>query len=80
MGSQPPGCSGILKRRAILQTGVSVKRHLSRIFPVFPSVTRVGASPAPGSTARLCFFGIQKIFSPGPRKERGKKRFYEPSE
>jgi hypothetical protein len=45
-----------------LQASVSIERHLSRIFPVLPSVTRFGPYPAPVGTARLCFYGIQKIF------------------
>ena len=49
-------------------------------FPCSPSVTRFSAYPAPCGTARLCFFGFQKIFSTTSRKERGKKRFPEPSE
>jgi hypothetical protein len=32
-------------------------------FPCSPSVTRFSAYPAPCGTARLCFFGFQKIFS-----------------
>ena len=51
------------ERLAVLQTGVSVKRHFSSYFPCSPSVTRFGAYPAPCGTARLCFFGFQKIFS-----------------
>src|ERR1700679_836405 len=49
-------------------------------FPCSPSVTRFSAYPAPCGTARLCFFGFQKIFSTTSRNERGKKRFPEPSE
>jgi hypothetical protein len=49
-------------------------------FPCSPSVTRFSAYPAPCGTARLCFFGFQKIFSTDFRKERGRKRFPEPSE
>jgi hypothetical protein len=45
-----------------------------------PSVTRFGADPALCGTARLCFFGIQKIFSARAGAERRKKRFSEPSE
>ena len=49
--------------RDALQTSVSIGRQFSRVFPVLPSVTRFGAYPAPGGTARLCFFGFQKTFS-----------------
>jgi hypothetical protein len=35
-----------------LQQNISVKRHSPSIFPVFPSVTRYGAFPAPGGTRR----------------------------
>jgi hypothetical protein len=37
------------------QQDVSVERHFSRISPAFPSVTRFGACPAPGSTSMFCF-------------------------
>jgi hypothetical protein len=62
------------------QQGVSVEPISPRIFPVFPSVTRFGAYPAPCGTTRLCFFGFQKIFSARTRKKARKKRFSEPSE
>jgi hypothetical protein len=68
------------ERHAALQTSVSVERHPSRISPVFPSVTRFGADPAPCGNGATCFFGFQKIFSTTSRNERGKKRFPEPSE
>jgi len=68
------------ERHAVLHASVSVKRHPSSYFPCSPSVTRFGAYPAPCGTARLCFFGFQKIFSTTSRKGRGKKRFSEPSE
>ena len=35
-----------------LRQNISVKRHFSPYFPVFPSVTRYGAFPAPGGTRR----------------------------
>jgi site-specific DNA-cytosine methylase len=67
------------ERHAVLHASVSVQRHPSSYFPCLPSVTRFGAYPAPCGTARLCFFGFQKIFSARPQ-ERRKKRFSEPSE
>ena len=54
-------------------------------FPCFPSVTRFGAIPAPGGLAvllRYAPFGFrlsENLFGHF-RKERGKKRFSEPSE
>ena len=44
-------------------------------FPCSPSVTRLGAYPAPCGTARLCFYGFQKIFSTKLRTKRGRKDF-----
>jgi hypothetical protein len=41
--------------RDALQTSVYLERQFSHIFPVLPSVTRFGATPAPCGTARLCF-------------------------
>jgi hypothetical protein len=46
-GSTAVRLHGHPERHRVLQTSVSIERHLSRIFPVFPSVTRVGACPAP---------------------------------
>src|SRR5258708_9644957 len=62
------------EHHAVLQTGVSVKRHPSSYFPCSPSVTRFGAGPAPCGTARLAFSAFRKSFRRGPQ-ERGKKRF-----
>jgi single-strand DNA-binding protein len=55
-------------------------RHFHRppflpYFPCFPSVTRFGVYPAPCGTARLCFFGFQKIFSALPAKNAERKDF-----
>ncbi len=44
-------------------------------FPCSPSVTRLGADPAPCGNGAPCFFGIQKIFSANLRTERGRKDF-----
>ena len=46
-GSTAVRLHGHPERHRVLQTSVSIERHLSHIFPVFPSVTRVGAYPAP---------------------------------
>ena len=43
------------EHHAVLHASVSVKRHPSSYFPCSPSVTRLGAGPAPCGTARLCF-------------------------
>jgi hypothetical protein len=68
------------ERHTALHASVSVQRHLSRIFPAFPRSLASVLIPRPAATARLCFFGFQKIFSTTSRNERGKKRFSEPSE
>jgi hypothetical protein len=71
--------------RDALQTSVYLERQFSHIFPVLPSVTRFGATPAPCGTARLCFdltgalrvSAFRKSFLRRPQK---RKRFSEPSE
>jgi hypothetical protein len=77
----------------VLHADVSIERHLSRIFPahprslasvlvprhITPSRKERGPRPRFCGTARLCFFGFQKIFS-AELQERRKKRFSEPSE
>jgi hypothetical protein len=56
LGARQDKCGWRLRAKAslhrALQQKISVKRHFSRIFPVFPSVTRYGAFPAPGGTRR----------------------------
>ncbi len=68
-------------RRRVLQSGVSVKRHLSCIFPAHPRSLARCLSRAlrhGASLLRLCRppgYGFQKIFSANLRKERGRKDF-----
>ncbi len=50
------------ERYAVLHASVSVKRHPSSYFPCSPSVTRLGAYPAPCGTARLAFSAFRKSF------------------
>ena len=57
------------ERHGVLHASVSVKHHPSSYFPCSPSVTRFGAYPAPCGTARLCFFGFQKIFVQRTQKD-----------
>ncbi len=69
-GSTAVRLHGRPERHQVLQTSVSIERHLSRISPVFPSVTRIGACPAPVGTSMFCF-GLPpqqvKAHLPGPR-------------
>jgi hypothetical protein len=67
------------ERHAVLHASVSVQRHPSSYFPCSPSVTRLGADPAPcGNGATLLFRHSENLF--GKPQERRKKRFSEPSE
>ena len=63
---QPEGWQATERRRLLCgSNGVLIyrcpsdkcfhKRHPSRIFPVFPSVTRFGACPAPCGASMFCF-------------------------
>ena len=66
------------ERRRTLQPSVSVKRHLSCIFPAFPRSLASVLIPRPSATARLAFSAFKNLFSKSPHRTRT-KRFSEPS-
>jgi|SRR5579884_1391655 len=65
-------------KRALVQTPPDGSFRKAPSLPDSPmshSTTRSVLIPRPAATARLCFFGFQKIFSAKLRKERGQKDF-----
>ncbi len=83
LATDPRVCADVIASASStghLQADVSIEHQFSRIFPCSPSVTRVGATPAPsGNCAALLFRLSENLFGKSPHRTRT-KRFSEPSE